>query len=227
MTILFRCHDCEREIELAQRPSSGKTVCPSCQAMLVVPQPGEQPDEPGLAYRTVQVKRCPRCNKESKPAAVICIHCGHNFQTGRQTRQIIRVNTMQREWWSGPIPFFFITVRLRKTRDGAALVRVTYNLFYIPLTTAEVDLGDCDEIWTDYRAGFGVVGWTITLFLMLLCLLPGIIWWIWAFNKPTYIVRLPRIKEPPLTLYEGMSETTMLDLLDTITELGKLKIVRK
>jgi hypothetical protein len=231
MSIVLRCHDCDRDIELTQRPSSGKVVCPTCHTMLAVGEPGEgegeAADAAGGVYTTVQVKNCPLCNKETTPAAVLCINCGFNFQTGKQTRKIVRVKTMEREWWWGLIPIYFSIVRLRKTKEGETRLTVTHNLCFIPASTIEIDLRDCQEIWTDYRQGFGALGWAITLVLILLCVLPGLLWWIWAFSKPTYILRLPRINQAPVTLYEGMIETKMQDILDNLVEMGELKIVRK
>jgi ribosomal protein S27E len=227
LDIVFRCHDCEREITLPERPANGKIMCPSCRTVLNVPEPGSAAEETGGTYTTAQVKRCPQCNKETTSAAVICIGCGYNFQSGKQTRKVVRVKALERSWWYGPIPLFHKIIQLQKTRTGEALVTVTDHIFCIPIGTTEIDLRQCQEIWTDYRQGFGVVGWTITLILFLLCVCPGLWWLVWAFNKPTYILRLPRHKLSEITLYEGMNGDTMRDLLDSIAEMGQLKIVRK
>jgi hypothetical protein len=227
LDIVFRCHDCDRQIALPERPANGKITCPSCRAILHVPEPGGVPENPHVAYTTPQVKRCPQCNKETTAEAVLCVGCGYNFQTGQQTRKaVVRVKTMKRTWWYGPIGLFHKNIALRKTTTGATLVTVTTHLTFLRVGTTEIDLSDCDEIWTDYRQGFGPMGWSLMVVLLLMCGCPGLVWWLFAWNKPTYIVRLPRYKASPITLYEGMSEDTMRDLLDTIAEVGQLKIVR-
>jgi hypothetical protein len=222
MNILLTCHDCERPVELAERPRDGKILCPTCGTLLIVPLPGDTTDQTADVYLTPQTKRCQQCNREVAAAAVICIDFGFNFQSGTKTRKVVRVREVERNWWFGAIPVYFSDVRLRKTTDGAEIVTVTDRL----LATTEVDLRQCREIWTDYREGFGAVGWTITLLLCLFCVIPGALWWWWAFSKPNSIVRLP-YKKYCVTLYDGWSETTKNDILDTISAMGRLTIVRK
>lgn len=31
-------------------------------------------------------KDCPECNTSCKPDAVLCVHCGHNFESGKKTK---------------------------------------------------------------------------------------------------------------------------------------------
>jgi hypothetical protein len=226
MNIVLTCHDCERLIELTERPKDGKFLCPTCGTLLIVPAPGAAADEPDGVYATPGVKHCPQCKKAMAGDAVICIDCGFNFRSGRRTEKVIRVQEVERSWWYGAIPVYFFDVRLRKTRDGREIVTVTDKLLFMPLNTTEIDLRQCREIWTDYREGFGAVGLTIMLLLCLFCLIPGGIWWWWAFNKPNSIVRLP-YKKSYVTLYDGWSDTKKNDILDTISAMGGLTIVRK
>jgi hypothetical protein len=229
MSIVLRCHDCERRIELPARPEGGKITCPSCRTVLTVPEPGEEEAvDPTTAYAGPQLKRCPQCEKEMPAEGVLCINCGYNFKTGKVTKKVVRVKSSRHHWWFGPIPFYYVNGRAEKTKQGESLAAVTVHVLGIPLGTTQVDLRNCHEIWTDFRSGFGIIGWAIMIGLLLLCLVPGFFWWVWALNKPTYIVRLAHGKNSALTLYEGMSETAMRGVLDALEEMAPtLKIVRK
>ena len=71
---------------------AGKTVkCPKCSGPLAVPNPAAMAapavntlddlfDEAGL----VAGLRCPKCDTQSPPNAVLCVKCGFNFQTGEK-----------------------------------------------------------------------------------------------------------------------------------------------
>jgi ribosomal protein L40E len=226
MSINVTCHDCERRIELDERPESGKIKCPTCRSLVAVPEPGETVDKFDKTYALPEVKPCPKCRAEMPPDAKICINCGYNFRTGKQTAQVLNKEQIHRSWMFGAIPVFYTVVDLDQTKKGEQWVATTHHLLGIPLGSTEIDLRKCDEIWTDFRQGFGAVGWTIMLLLCLLCVIPGLFWWGLAFGKPNYILRLPHRKSY-VTLYEGWNERTMRDILDTLREIKQLEIVRK
>jgi hypothetical protein len=225
MSINVTCPDCERRIALDDYPAGGKVACPSCRAVLYVPEPAtaEQADN---TYALPEVKYCPKCRMDTTPEAKICVNCGYDFRTGKQIGRPVRSEPMVRSWIFGLIPLYFTMVKVEQTSKGKQRVSTTPHLVGIPLGRTEIDLSRCDEVWTDYRQGFGPFGWTIMGLLCLCGLFPGLIWWGLAFYKPTCLLRLP-YRNSSVTLYEGWNQITMRNILDTLCELKQLEIVRK
>jgi ribosomal protein L40E len=227
MSITLTCHDCERRIELPERPESGKVYCPSCRTRILVPKEGEAEDEVGDTYALPRVKRCVECDAELPARATLCVNCGYNLRTHRKTERAVRVKEVSHGWAFGAVPLYVVDACLRRSRSGRQEVSLRPQIFFIPIGTTTIDLRDCDELWIEYRQGFGPVGLTIMLILCLFCVVPGLIWWILAFSKPTYIIRLPVGRGAHVTLYEGSSEATMQEILDTISSMSDLNIIRK
>ena len=76
MAITFDCPECGKSFDLEDSMAGRKAAC-ECGAVLFVP---EAPDAPEGQTR------CPSCGELADENAVLCIGCGHNYQTGGRVR---------------------------------------------------------------------------------------------------------------------------------------------
>lgn len=127
----------------------------------------------------------------------------------------------------------FTTLRL--VRDGRGKVLLYKRVFvcFVPCIFRTANLRRYGAVAIiDGPRGFGLIGWTVFLGLFLVGLLvgvvPGLIWWYWAFTRPSYAVALRvRHGEGLFTLYRTGSDTKMRDIVDTLQELAPLEIERR
>ena len=104
--IEFACPSCGQTLEAPLELAGEKVDCPSCQEVMVVPQP--DPEEPSLqdvsfgdeqkAVPSVEDAlanadnnlpgeedgSCPECGADMEPEAVLCIQCGFHKGLGRR-----------------------------------------------------------------------------------------------------------------------------------------------
>lgn len=73
--ITLNCPDCGQTYEVDDNMAGKKAAC-QCGAILFVPKTVAPPGQ----------KTCPGCNSVSGEESVICVECGHNFQTGGKIR---------------------------------------------------------------------------------------------------------------------------------------------
>jgi|GEM_PF-855672 len=77
-----------------------RVACPKCKQPLAIPAPQHQAapaaahanadlfDGLGLKARDTNVPRCPGCNADLPPNAVLCVKCGYNLKLGRRMQTI-------------------------------------------------------------------------------------------------------------------------------------------
>ncbi len=74
---------------------AGKRVrCPKCGQPLAIPAPAKKPAAPAPLEDLLEdahveeaaVPRCPECNAELKPGAVLCVECGFDLAAGRKLK---------------------------------------------------------------------------------------------------------------------------------------------
>ncbi len=82
----IQCSSCQETFDVDTDMAAEPVECPHCHAENVVEAPAPKPeltilhDAPTLAG----AKPCPKCKAVVEPDAVICIHCGYNFMTGKK-----------------------------------------------------------------------------------------------------------------------------------------------
>jgi hypothetical protein len=127
----------------------------------------------------------------------------------------------------------FITLRLLRTGKGKVLLTRVIHLFFIPAIRSEFNLQRYEAlVIADAGTGFGPVGWIVllgtTLLLLPFGVVPGLVWWYWAFTRQNFRLDLkPDRRGPPVKLYWTPSDPTVRDIADTLQEVAGLRIERR
>ena len=95
MPIAVACQ-CGQRFQARDELAGKQAKCPKCGRILTIPSP--QPKAPPRATSPAPLEdiledaglddvakpRCPQCNEELKPGAVLCVHCGYDLKLGKQ-----------------------------------------------------------------------------------------------------------------------------------------------
>jgi ribosomal protein L40E len=281
MSIFLNCSGCGKQLKASAVHAGKQAQCPSCGALTVIPDDEAEVEavvaEP-VARRARSSRRraepeedqaCPECDASLPGDAVLCIHCGYDFRTGKRRRTVSK--RLDRFWYGGmhlglrlgilglalmillPVSVIimtqefligaglafvgtvflvlifgtFATVRVHRTKQGKTLLTKTSYFVFCPAITREVNLKRYAAVVIEHTVGFGPIGIGIMIGLVFLGVIPGLIWWYWAFTKDTFRVFLRgHRRDEELTLYRGMSLAVVKDITETVQEVGGLSIER-
>ena len=95
--ILFTCMQCKTELVTPAGLAGESFNCPNCETGLTVPPFSGKPlllkQKPRLVVPSPAPsspeRRCPHCDGDIAPAAIICVNCGRNLTTGKKVGQHI------------------------------------------------------------------------------------------------------------------------------------------
>lgn len=110
MTITCKCDKCGKSYKVSETFAGKRAVCKACGSTFAIPsakqaplapaKPKPEPRSTGFSLQDMANLQggevvapsaplpqsgpcqCPTCGKDAAPGAVICVHCGYNFQTG-------------------------------------------------------------------------------------------------------------------------------------------------
>lgn len=196
MPITFRCR-CGEPLEAPESRSGRDVCCPACREVVAVPAGGD--DAPG-SYAVEQVLRCPGCKREWPLATVVCVDCGHNFQTGRKLRTKYRVAETIIEVgsrWAGSSTQY----RVYRNGRGKACLTLSSRLLFIPTGTVTYDLGDYNAVYTDFTPGDDE-------------------------NPDAFHLELRGPGARPVVIFNSSNEEKMRELADALAAVGRLEIKR-
>jgi hypothetical protein len=196
MTIQVQC-SCGKRVQTRDEETGRKVRCSSCQGLVDVPGVAEDL----AAYRVEQVRRCPGCKRDWPLDTVVCIECGHNFETGRKLRT--KYNIRDRILDVG-IVWLGIYTRYRVFRDqrGKPFLGVSQKFLFIPLAESIYDLTTYRTIYTDFVAGHDD-------------------------NPDVSFLELEGPGKRAVTIFQSSNDEQMKDLIDMIVGVGQLEIKRR
>ncbi len=199
MAIQVRC-SCGKELRAEDDEAGNSIRCPSCGGKVKVP------DEPEASsgYELVKIRKCPSCSHEWPRDAVVCVDCGYNFETGRKMRT--KVKTHDREvvcghLWLGA----YARYRVFRGKRGQPCLNVTRKFLFIPTQDATYDLSNYDAVVTDFKAAGRFFG-------------P---------NNDCYFVQIEGPRKKPVTIFESPGEHKFKELVDLLSQAGRLSVKRK
>lgn len=87
----FPCPKCRKSLKLRDGLAGKNVKCPSCQAIVVVPDEGTEITEAGpLKVSASDYPDCPECDRPMERGAVVCLHCGFNTSTGKRLKTRVK-----------------------------------------------------------------------------------------------------------------------------------------
>jgi hypothetical protein len=99
MRVLITCHRCEHQFEPGAGCGGQFASCPKCGANTSLPGAEPKPNY-GCAE---PFKSCPECSQDLPIKAVLCVHCGYDYRTGRRAHARPHVKPFYRSW-NGNLP---------------------------------------------------------------------------------------------------------------------------
>jgi hypothetical protein len=196
MAIQVQC-SCGGRLQAPEQQAGRKARCPSCQGLVVVPGELVEAD----SYVVEQVRKCPRCKSEWPTDTVVCVECGHNFETGRRLRT--RYETVDRVIDVGLVWLGCYTrYSVRRSTRGKALLTISHRLFFLPLGTATYDLSAYRYIFTDFMAGD-------------------------RESSDQFYLELQGPGQRDVNIFSSPDEQAMKELVDLVAKAGRLEIKRK
>jgi len=189
--------ECGKRINVLDDHAGRQVRCPSCMSMVAVP--GEADDEAG--YATEQVRKCPGCKREWPVDTALCIDCGYNFETGRKMRTKYNIPDRVVDLgvtWLG----CYTRYSVFRSSQGKPCLSISQKLFFLPLGTTTHDLSGYDAILTDFTPGDDEGGDTLHL-------------------------ELQGRGKRDVTIFSSSNEQVMKELIDLVSQAGRLEIKRK
>jgi hypothetical protein len=196
MAIQVQC-SCGKRLKAADDLAGRTMRCPSCQGMVDVP--GDAAEAAG--YGVEQVRKCPGCKREWPIATVVCVDCGHNFETGRKMRTSYRVADRVLDHgmvWLGT----YTRYRVFRSERGKPFLTVSRKLLFLPLGSSTYDLSAYRSILTDFVAGHDE-------------------------SPDVFYLQLDGPGKRPVTIFRSSDEVGMKDLIDMVAQAGHLEVKRK
>lgn len=95
----FKCIRCHSALRVPIKLGGRYINCPRCQGKIPVPATQEEADQEGKPYDIGKlhfeaVGNCRKCGKKLRKGAVICIHCGFDYRTGKGLESIDRTKRL-------------------------------------------------------------------------------------------------------------------------------------
>lgn len=98
----------------------------------------------------------------------------------------------------------FDRVELRRNYFGRVALSRKWRVCFIPCSTSKISLRGIETVATSANAERTAFDWIILVWMLSLCVLPGVLWWIYVFSQPTYQVALAKSHGiPAVILYQG------------------------
>lgn len=133
-----------------------------------------------------------------------------------------------------PIAFFsalaafslgtFDCVELKRNYFGKIAVTRTWHTCFIPRKPTKISLRGIEAVATSATAERTLLDWLLLASMLSLFFLPGILWWIFVFAKPTQQVALTRTHgQIADVLYQGPNEEQANDMARTISDVCRYR----
>jgi hypothetical protein len=116
----------------------------------------------------------------------------------------------------------FDRVDLSRTSRGKVHLARTWRVCFWELQPVSVRLAEYEGVVTGKFREVDFWDWLVLLTLLSMGLIPGLLWWHFAFRHATFFVALSKDHGyPELTLYRGWNETQMKDMARVLREVGE------
>jgi hypothetical protein len=196
MAIRARC-SCGKQVQALDELAGRRVRCPACQGLVRLP--GEPQGQAG--YGIEKARKCPGCKREWPVDTVLCIDCGHNFETGRKLRTKYNVPDRVLDVgasWLGP----YARYRVFRNERGRACLNVSRTFLFLPLGSATYDLSDYRAVLTDFAAGDDD-------------------------SPDTFYLELEGRGERAVRIFRSSDEEKFKELTDLLAQAGRIEIKRK
>lgn len=118
----------------------------------------------------------------------------------------------------------FDRIELRRTFEGKVALSRIWRFCFIPLSVRRIPLRGIETVATSANTERTAFDWIMLVWFLSLCLLPGILWWIYVFSQPTYQVSLAKSHgHPAEILYQGPNEEQTNDIARTVSEVCRYR----
>jgi hypothetical protein len=177
---------------------AGRSVrCPACQGLVRLP--GKSAEQAG--YGVEEVRKCPSCKHVWPADAVVCLDCGYNFETGRKMRTRYKVSdhaiTVGITWLG-----FYSRYTIFRGKRGQPCLKVIHKILFFSAGSATYDLSQYRAAVTNYISGT-------------------------RDDPEFYEVELEGPGKKTVKIYSGANEEKFKELLDVLSQVGRLEIKRK
>jgi ribosomal protein L40E len=105
--IQFQCGHCGKRMQTEDHHGGKNVKCTGCSAIATVPMPQAIAPAPALSAPIPIVPQsqdisCPSCRTTLPPAAVLCVRCGYNLQTGQRLSTRIKLKRIDKRLEPSP-----------------------------------------------------------------------------------------------------------------------------
>lgn len=141
MPINLNC-GCGKKFIVGDDHPGRKVRCPACQDLLDLP--GANPEQE-QGYALAAVRKCPHCKREWPGQTVLCVECGHNFETGQRLRTLHTFKAVALPGSGG-------CVFLQRNIDGVVTIATCCKFLFWTWGRRDYRLDSFTTIYTDYEA---------------------------------------------------------------------------
>ena len=141
-------------------------------------------------------------------------------------------------WWSGAIfPFLFLSatllfiagsydrIDLTRSAKGKITLSKTWRICFVEQRPIRLVLGDYESTGTSMHAERNFMDGAVVVWLLFCGILPGVLWYIFVFNRPTFQAALCKDHGyAAFILYRGKDEKHMRDLAETVSEVCQFPV---
>lgn len=113
--------------------------------------------------------------------------------------------------------------RLAVARSHTGHVKVTkaWHVCFVPLRPERINLRMYEGVTTGMTHGADLWDWIVLIILLGYGLIPGLIWWYWAFHRDTFYAGLTQNHGMlTLDLYRGWDEAAMKEVAHVVRDVG-------
>ena len=117
----------------------------------------------------------------------------------------------------------FDQIELKRQRNGRVELTTRWRVFFFTRPATRIRLKDYEGFTTGVENKSAFFNWLFLLMFLGYGILPGILWWYFAFHRDTYFVALTRDHGfPALKLYSGGSKELKNDICAALQEVAGL-----
>jgi hypothetical protein len=115
----------------------------------------------------------------------------------------------------------FCRIEVARSTMGKVKLVKAWRFCFVPVRPVRINPQLYNGVTTGMAHGADLWDWIVLLTLSLYGLIPGLIWWYWAFHRDTFYVGLVRDHgNMALELYRGWDQDVMHDIARVVREVG-------
>ena len=194
---------------------------------------------------------CPRCKYDLKTKQIPVVTykpVTKQWEAGWPLQKRIKVYALYQTglillavvfaWWGGAIwPFLVLSatlvyiagtydrINLTRSAKGKLILSKTWRICFVEQKPIRVALGEYESVGTSMHAERTFMDFFIVLWLLFCGVLPGILWYVFVYNRETFQAALLKGHgQAGFILYRGKNEDHMRDIAETVSEVGQFPL---